>query len=337
MYQLHDEAERALLPQGEFDVPLPVKDVILNADGSLIFDDESHSGLWGDIIVVNAQPWPVMQVKRRIYRFRLLNTSIARSFRPALSTGDPLILVATDDGLMPRPQPVASYRHANSERYEFLVDFSPYRPGTRIELRNLSNKNNIDYDFTDRIMAFEVTDAPFDARANRIPETLVTHPVMELQPAQAVVTRHLQFQRHGGDWTINQETWEDVIASNFQHAIANPGLNDVEIWELENKSGGWFHPIHLHLVGFRILDRYGGSPFPWENGPKDVVYLGEYETVRIITRFGPFQGRYMLHCHNVPHEDHSMMSQFRVGLREGEPDPNDPITAAPPVFEGLGT
>ena len=111
----------------------------------------------------------------------------------------------------------------------------------------------------------------------------------------------------------------------------------MEIWELENKSGGWFHPIRLHLVGFRILDRNGGAPFPWENGPKDVVYLGENETVRFITRFGPFQGRYMLHCHNVPHEDHSMMSQFRVGLREGEPDPNDPINAAPPVFEGLGT
>jgi spore coat protein A, manganese oxidase len=335
MYQLHDEAERALLPQGEFDIPLSVKDIMLDSDGSLIFDDHSQSGLWGDIIVVNAQPWPVMQVKRRIYRFRLLNTSIARSFRPALSTGDPLILVATDDGLMPRPQPVASYRHANSERYEFLIDFSQYQAGTRVELRNLSNKNNIDFDFTDRIMAFDVTDAPFDTRANRIPETLVTHPALELQPAQAVRTRHLRFERQGGEWTINRETWEEVIASNFQHAIANPGLNDVEIWELENKSGGWFHPIHLHLVNFKILDRNGSAPFPYENGPKDVVYLGENETVRLITRFGPFQGRYMLHCHNVPHEDHAMMSQFRIGLQEGEPDPNDPIHAAPPVFEGL--
>jgi FtsP/CotA-like multicopper oxidase with cupredoxin domain len=335
MYQLHDAAERELLPQGEFDVPLVFKDVMLNTDGSLIFDDHSHTGLWGDIMLVNARPWPVMQVKRRIYRFRLLNAGIARSIRPALDTGDPLILVATDDGLMSAPQPVDSYRQANSERYEFLIDFSRYRPGTRIVLRNLSNPNNIDFDFTDRIMAFDVTDAPFDTRGNRIPETLADNPVMHLDPSQAVATRHLRFERQGGEWVISKETWEDVIASNFQHAIANPGLNDVEIWELENKSGGWFHPIHLHLVNFRILDRNGAPPFPWENGPKDVVYLGENETVRFITRFGPFQGRYMMHCHNVSHEDHSMMSQFRIGLREGEPDPNDPITAAPPVFEGL--
>ena len=31
----------------------------------------------------------------------------------------------------------------------------------------------------------------------------------------------------------------------------------------------------------------------------------------------------MIHCHNLPHEDHDMMAQFRVG--EDWPD-NDPVT-----------
>ena len=35
----------------------------------------------------------------------------------------------------------------------------------------------------------------------------------------------------------------------------------------------------------------------------------------------------MLHCHNVSHEDHDMMTQFWVG---GEGAGPDPITAAPP-------
>jgi hypothetical protein len=39
----------------------------------------------------------------------------------------------------------------------------------------------------------------------------------------------------------------------------------------------------------------------------------------------------MIHCHNLPHEDHDMMHQFRVGLGPGDADPNDPITADPPV------
>ncbi|MBO1269898.1 multicopper oxidase family protein [Arthrobacter cavernae] len=334
MYEIHDPAERELLPQGEFDVPLIVNDFMFAADGTEAYDDHSQSGLFGDVLLVNGRPWPVMPVKRRVYRFRCLNASINRSIRPALSTGEPLVIVATDDGLMPRSRPVGSYRHANAERYEFLIDFSQYPAGRRVELLNLSNPHNIDFDGTDKIMAFDVTDEPFEGDGtNRIPDLLVNTPEMELDPAQAVRTRHLRFERQGGDWTINGETWQDVIASNFQHAIANPGLDDIEIWELENKSGGWFHPVHIHLIDFKILSRNGQPPFPWERGPKDVVYLGENETVRLITHFGPHRGRYMIHCHNLPHEDHDMMVQFRVGLQEGEPDPNDPIKAARPVFD----
>ncbi len=33
----------------------------------------------------------------------------------------------------------------------------------------------------------------------------------------------------------------------------------------------------------------------------------------------------MIHCHNLPHEDHDMMQQFAVG----DPTVNDPITSAP--------
>ena len=43
------------------------------------------------------------------------------------------------------------------------------------------------------------------------------------------------------------------------------------------------------------------------------MYVGEGETVRVIMRFGPNIGRYMMHCHNLVHEDHDMMVQFEVG------------------------
>ena len=81
----------------------------------------------------------------------------------------------------------------------------------------------------------------------------------------------------------------------------------------------------------KILDRrvqFGARqpPHKHELGPKDVIYLGENERVRVITNFGPQTGRYMMHCHNLVHEDHSMMGQFRV---VGGPDP-DPITTARP-------
>ena len=84
-------------------------------------------------------------------------------------------------------------------------------------------------------------------------------------------------------------------------------------------------------MDFKILDRNGKPPFPYEQGPKDVAYLGENETVRVLVRFGPQQGQYMMHCHNLVHEDHDMMVQLNVGeaYSDGVVDPNDPIEAAP--------
>jgi FtsP/CotA-like multicopper oxidase with cupredoxin domain len=61
---------------------------------------------------------------------------------------------------------------------------------------------------------------------------------------------------------------------------ADPAAGAVEIWELSNTSGGWFHPVHIHLVDFKVLSRRGGSGRveAWERGPKDVVYVGEAES-----------------------------------------------------------
>ena len=43
----------------------------------------------------------------------------------------------------------------------------------------------------------------------------------------------------------------------------------------------------------------------------------------------------MVHCHNLPHEDHDMMHQFSVGLKTGQTDPNDPILADPCKLDNL--
>jgi FtsP/CotA-like multicopper oxidase with cupredoxin domain len=48
-------------------------------------------------------------------------------------------------------------------------------------------------------------------------------------------------------WTTDDDSWQDVIASGCKKAAAEVGLNAVEVWELENRSG-WFHPVHIHLV-----------------------------------------------------------------------------------------
>jgi FtsP/CotA-like multicopper oxidase with cupredoxin domain len=347
-HPLSDLHEQAQLPQGEFDVPILVSDVMLNANGSLGYNDNGHAGLWGDIITVNGVPWPTMKVKPRIYRFRFLVGSITRSYRFALSTGDPFYVVGTDAGMTPKVQAVSSWRQGTAERYEVLIDFRRYKPGQAVELRNLSNKNNVNFANTGKVMKFQVvTDSPSPAGSrslSSIPSTLdVGEPpskatggldTMKLTPDMAVAKRILRVRREHGEWTINGDTWEGVEDSNFTRLFANPQRNQVEQWTIVNESGGWFHPVHIHLIDGKIIARNtnGGKPFAWENGPKDVFYAGENESITVLMQFDTGKqegGRYMVHCHNLVHEDHDMMVQFSVGdLRI-----NDPIRSDPPILE----
>jgi FtsP/CotA-like multicopper oxidase with cupredoxin domain len=320
-YHILDPYEAALqIPHGDYDVPLLIGDALFNNDGSLLFTLEDESGLWGDVITVNGRPWPVMQVERRKYRFRICLTTVSRSWRLSLDSGQPMAIIGTDGGLMSSPQYVTSFRAAGAERYEVIIDFAKYPINTRVVLQNSSPKNNRDFANTNKVMAFDVVSEPTNTPDYEIPNVLIpNNPVMALQASQAVRTRKFKFERQHGEWAINGTTWKDVVDSDYQFSLAKPQRNDIEIWELENSSGGWFHPVHMHLTDFKILDRNGRPPFPQELGPKDVVYVGEGEKVRVIMKWEG-RGRYMIHCHNTIHEDHDMMAQFEVIDPDGDGD-----------------
>jgi spore coat protein A len=235
---------------------------------------------------------------------------------------------------------VTSWRHGVAERYEVLIDFRKYKVGQKIQFNNLSNKNNVNFQNTGKVMQFEVVADPGPKDTYVIPATLDLGPqpfanrgaveVNKLTPSMATAKRSLRVQRKHGLWTVNGDTWEDVEKSGFKRILGNPKPYDVEIWELTNESGGWFHPLHIHLIDGQIISRNttaDGKAHPWERGGKDVFYLGEDETVQVLMQFttgdGNAGGRYMTHCHNLVHEDNDMMVQFAVG----DLNVNDPINS----------
>ena len=350
-YHLHDDLEDRLadpaqnggaaIPSGEYDVPLILRDALFTKDGQLLHDDEGHSSLFGDVILTNGRPWPVMKVERRKYRFRVLNGSISRGFNLALSTGDPMTIIGHDGGLAPAPVQVGSFRIGGAERYEVVIDFSKYKKGTKVVLKNLGVKNSEDYPSTRQIMRFDVVGDK--VQEGPIPEELHSGagefynpmPLEESDATNAGNPVRLTVERKNGLWTVNGHTWDDVVESDFKKIVANPGLDEVQVWELENKSGGWFNPLHIHLVDYKILSRNGRPPHPYERGPKDTAYVGENETLRVIARFGPQKGKYMVHCHNLVHEDHDMMVQYEVGKDQEGGGDGDPWRSAPakPVSE----
>ena len=124
--------------------------------------------------------------------------------------------------------------------------------------------------------------------------------------ARARVSRKFVFERGNGAWQINSKIFDPEEVS------ADPEEGSAEVWILENPSGSWSHPIHIHFEEHRILSRNGRPPPLDEIGRKDVVKLNGNEEVRLFMRFRNFKGRYVMHCHNLLHEDHAMMLLWQV-------------------------
>jgi FtsP/CotA-like multicopper oxidase with cupredoxin domain len=124
-----------------------------------------------------------------------------------------------------------------------------------------------------------------------------------------IVTRRFRFERGNGMWQINGKFVDSRRGSPPRFRVKR---NSVERWILQNNSGGWDHPIHIHFEEFQVLNRNGNPPRPGERGRKDVAWLQGNEEIAIYFRFRDFAGSYPLHCHNVLHEDHAMMLLWEI-------------------------
>ncbi|MGW3043559.1 multicopper oxidase family protein [Kitasatospora sp. NPDC001159] len=311
---VHDDEEDALpLPRGERDLPLMLADRSFAADGSFRYPstdaalavpgvtDDYMNGVLGDVILVNGAPWPRLDVDRAHYRLRLLNASNARLYRleldPQPSGGDALVQIGSDGGLLAAPVAHDGIEIAPAERFDVVVDFSRYPPGTQVRLLNRFGSGR-----TAEVMRFDVSSRPVSDDA-RVPDKLSV--IEELDASAAVTTRDFRFRRSRSDgWTINDDPYQPG------HSLATPALGSVERWRF---STDVHHPVHLHLDHFQVIGRNGKDPGPWDAGWKDTVDLRPAEAVEVLVRFTDYAGTYMMHCHNLEHEDMAMMADFTVG------------------------
>lgn len=332
------------LPSGEFEIPLVIQDKTFEIPDKgatnqwrLVFNDRQHRGVYADVTLINGVPFPNLKVKRRKYFFRLLNASASRTYQFVLSrddksltsAGDQLIVVGSDAGLLGEPVPLMGasqpLRMGVAERYGVVIDFAKFPSDVKqVYLRDLGFSGNIGSGSAS-LMRFDLENDPVKDDSY-IPAKLGILTSRAALESRSTQTRTFRFGRNGQRWTINNQTW------NLQRVDANPQQCDTEIWQLVN-TGGWTHPVHIHLIDFQIIDRNGLPPKPYERGWKDVVLLSDLETVRVVARFGPHKGKYMMHCHNLVHEDHDMMNQFEVGTGGSHPlsDPAKPLSAISPL------
>jgi len=323
LYLISDAQEQALnLPSGAYDVPLVIQDRTFNTDGTLAYAPSSsdyRTGLMGDTLFVNGAAQPYLKVATHKYRFRILNGSNARPYELSLSNGQPFQLIATEGGLLGAPVTLKTLPVWPAERYEIVIDFSTVPVGTSVVLNNTAGSGS-----TAQVMRFDVIRSAADDSSVpavlRADQSDATH--MSTTEAAATVTRSWKFAK----------TWDRVYVINGKvydqaRIDAAPRPGDTEVWVFQN-GFGWSHPVHVHLNNFMILDRNGTPPPPNERGLwKETAVLHPGETVRVLMRWpavppapplptpvaaSKFTNRYVFHCHNLGHEDHDMMTQFKV-------------------------
>ncbi len=117
---------------------------------------------------------------------------------------------------------------------------------------------------------------------------------------------------------------------NAAHVVLK---GSTEEWIIRNDTlaGNWLHPVHIHLEEGRILERTVCTvpsatgclpanrtvlPMPaWEDGNnarRDVYPVPGQHRLKIRLAFRDFVGRYLIHCHNMNHEDAFMMMRWDV-------------------------
>jgi spore coat protein A, manganese oxidase len=260
-YLVREGAAEAQLPPAPFDVPLAIQDKTFldPGDGTnpMFYPNPWEPEFFGDVPLVNGKIWPNLDVRRGLYRFRLLDGSSSRFYNLRFDPQVPVYLIGTDTGFVDAPVPVDRIVLAPGERADVLVDFSALSAGDRVRLMNdqplpepVVSPVDDEGPFISEIMQFSAQrQRGFPAR---IPTTLPSYP--SLDPASVVAERNLLLVEIADPDTgepvmalLNNRRWDTTD-------IEQPTVHTLEQWNLINLTEDT-HPIHLHLVQFRLHDR----------------------------------------------------------------------------------
>lgn len=348
---VRDPAEDAIgLPSGSDEHLLVIQDRRADRDNRLQYVShmmDRMMGVLGDRVLVNGQADKTLTVSRRPNRLRLLNLSNARLYKLAWSDGSPIHVIGTDGGLLSGdegPRKVPFVMLGPAERVELWEDFSSRDARAKVTL--------VSEEFTvpmgmgmgpgrgmmrpgrgmgpgggrgpgmmgmmrgpgEKLTVAQFQIADDEATPGKLPTLPGRKPA--LPKAAGEIETRLGFRMMRG--FLNGKQWD---MKNMSHVDRDEVLKQDEsvIWTFDNASEPGMlmpHPMHLHGVQFRILERKGDGAGDLakgviDAGDKDTVMVYSGDVVKIqVTPTVP--GLFVYHCHNLEHEDAGMMRNFRV-------------------------
>ncbi|KAG6546199.1 hypothetical protein Mapa_012237 [Marchantia paleacea] len=352
------------LPAGDFEKLIVIQDKQLHADGAVNFPTVGVSPgvhpnwcpeYYGDTIIVNGKAWPFMNVYPTMYRFRMVNAANARYFVMTLS--EPKLRfyqIGTDGGYLHKRLKLKTLTMGPAERLDFIIDFSKVQPGTVAYLNNSGNAPYPDGDptfsSTKALLKFNVVAAPENVTLPQfeLPASKELGPRVRFSTAGATVRSMTLSEYDDGNDNptgslLNGLRWRDPLTET-------PELNSTELWEIINLTED-AHPIHLHLVSFRVRSQqafdaerqanyncsfevafpdpkscyteHPQKPELHHRGWKDTATVYPGKITVFVVRWATQSGEkfsfdatsgpgYVWHCHILDHEDNDMMRPLKM-------------------------
>jgi FtsP/CotA-like multicopper oxidase with cupredoxin domain len=210
-------------------------------------------------------------------------------------------------------------------RYDVIIDFAQFPAGTSVYVREAAAQNvgvvvadpapglpigNVlmRFDVVNRELLFPPDTPALPAVLAQMPDPIVPDEVFQWT-----------FTLVNGRFLINGLEFDH---NRVDHVVLK---GSSEEWTLANDvaAGNWNHPVHIHFEEGRIVSRrvrvsqnpdvFQDVPLlPEEQGRRDVYPLPPQHRVVMRQRFRDFVGRYLMHCHNMNHEDAFMMVRWDI-------------------------
>ncbi|HTS22336.1 MAG TPA: multicopper oxidase family protein [Casimicrobiaceae bacterium] len=302
------------LVPGTSEIPLVLQDRRAGADYPATDADRIH-GLLGAEIYVNGTLCPQLDVGTRMYRFRILNASSARTYRLGWRTLDgkpfPFVLVGNDGGLLPAPRRCVDAFLASAERLDVLLDLSDLEAGDAVVLETLAfdpmrMKTAAPADAGAATPAWSPDNAP-GGHAMPPGAASATPSVGDggsLPEGSARVLLALRVRDKTAYRARIPETLSTLPSIDVAQATERPlrlgfakgrwrindrvfamdetpievKRNSVEVWLIRNYFNSMPHAMHLHGFAFQVLER--------QTSPDAIAALKVDEQGRLVTEGG---------------------------------------------------
>eukprot|EP01095_Lingulamoeba_sp_RSL-Kostka_P011793 TRINITY_DN457_c0_g3_i3.p1 TRINITY_DN457_c0_g3~~TRINITY_DN457_c0_g3_i3.p1 ORF type:complete len:557 (-),score=164.72 TRINITY_DN457_c0_g3_i3:1379-3049(-) len=345
------------------DVTLMIADKTINrGTGELLYEQLPNTAFLGEHIVVNGIINPYMNVDDSTYRFRIINTCNSRYLTLDLYDVGNIIsdnninaftIIGSDHGfLFDSAINPHSFTLSPAERAEIVIDFNKlYESGiSNVYMRHTESDSsgskrdnhvgNIEQDGnTFKFLRFDI-DPDYEDSKNLLLDENAKYPSAPEYDVDdedlIIVKMAMRGQLHGQCENYSfHALYNDAIDIN--HVTGNSVLHSIEEgsvrrWAFVNEDEHE-HPLHIHLVKFRVIDRYKNldsnddmkikmpiSDFE-KSGYKDVVNCPGGQTTIIESKFEASKkkkGFIVFHCHVLEHADYSMMGFFELRASKEE-------------------